>query len=64
MYNFHPYIVLLAIATDIPVLGFVLQGHVWFFTVLRRDTAGGKNTVFHAPVTCEILGFLVGFFSY
>ncbi len=33
MYNFDPYNVLLAIATNIPVLlmtAFVLQGHIWY----------------------------------
>ncbi len=36
MYNFDPYNVLLAIATNIPVLlmtAFVLQGHIYIFNI-------------------------------
>ncbi len=40
MDNFDPYNVLLAIATNIPVLlmtAFVLQGHMWSSTVYRKS---------------------------
>ncbi len=39
MYNFDPYNVLLAIATNIPVLlmtAFVLQGHMYFMALYWR----------------------------
>ncbi len=39
MDNFDPYNVLLAIATNIPVLlmtAFVLQGHIYFFLFIRN----------------------------
>ncbi len=44
MDNFEPYNVLLAIATNIPVLlmtAFVLQGHIWFVGI------GWKMTELH-----------------
>ncbi len=40
MYNFDPYNVLLAIATNIPVLlmtAFVLQGHIYVYTQIRCE---------------------------
>ncbi len=40
MYNFEPYNVLLAIATNIPVLlmtAFVLQGHIYVYTQIRSE---------------------------
>ncbi len=39
-YNFEPYNVLLAIATNIPVLlmtAFVLQGHIYIFIFIALD---------------------------
>ncbi len=43
MYNFEPYTVLLAIATDIPVMtAFVLQGHC---NTVREEGGGNRRTL-------------------
>ncbi len=46
MYNFDSYNVLLAIATNIPVLlmtAFVLQGHIYDENVLHRKDSADKT---------------------
>ncbi len=56
MYNFDPYNVLLAIATNIPVLlmtAFVLQGHIclkvtlakWLFILILKQSSIIKHAV-------------------